>query len=459
MSNDTEMKFKNYIKKIEFTDINLNLDDIFGNPTFLNCFLKNKDLLKLFVRYLTILHKDDIINDIAEYYKKEVGDSIGGDVIDEYYFLNGEYSKVDLSKLKENEVNEMLLFNVRKTTDEHFNEIFNTIKDYDIYDYQFPFDINYLNAKSQNYKFNFLKKFYTKPNITGLTNRSVLKQNDSTDFILSLRPNLIKPDELTYDTEFGDAFILPYNFNNMAFKKSFFYLCSKYFTNMDINVKNLLNGFLNFESIFYSKNVIPNNEDSSLITYIYFKAYNNDQSNPATSASTLIKKQPTKSIECETSTYVPNLRYTLDLPGDTTQDKINQLKDYETIRERFDEFDTKIVFDDKGIYFSTTNYQPDKILEKIQDYIDTAKYDEMLYYIFNSQFLSRSTCLFGYYIYFVLTGKIPDKSVKNVYYDIIALTSTFDTFKESLAFKQYTFKNKSKYITLNDLLDFVMDNN
>lgn len=439
MSNNTEAKLKNYIKQIEFTNINFNLDDIFGNPTFLNCFLKNKDLLKLLVRYLTILHKDDIINDIAEYYKKEIGDDKnGGDVIDEYYFLNGEYSKVDLSKLKENEVNEMLLFNVRKTTDEHFNEIFNTIKDYDIYDYQFPFDINYLNAKSNSYKFNFLKKFYTKPNVKGLTNRSTLAKNDSTDFVLSLNPFLTKPDELTYDPEFGDAFILPYNFNNIAFKKSFFYMCSKYLTNTDLNIKNLLNGFLNFESIFYSKNVLPNNEDSNLITYIYFKTTNPD----------------TKTTE-----YVPNLRYTLDLPGDTTQDKINQLKDYETIRQQFDEFDTKIVFDDKGIYFNTTNYQPDKILKKIQDYIDSAKYDEMLYYIFNSQFLTRSTCLFGYYIYFILTGKIPDKSVKNVYYDIIALTSTFDTFKESLAFKQYTFKNKSKYITLNDLLNFVMDKN
>jgi hypothetical protein len=440
--NSFETKLKNYIKQIEFTNIDFNLDDIFGNPNFLNCFLKNKDLLKLLIRYLTVLHKDDIINDIAEYYKKEIGDDKnGGGVIDEYYFLNGEYSKVDLKKLTENEVNEMLLFNVRKTTDEHFNEIFNTIKDYDIFDYKFPFDENYLNAKSQNYKFNFLKKFYTKPDVKGLTNRSVLKENDSTDFVLSLNPNITKPDTLTYDPEFGDAFILPYNFNNIAFKKSFFYLCSKYLTNTDLNVKNLLNGFLNFESIFYSKNVIPNTEEGNLITYIYFTATNPDT------------KTNNKIIE-----YVPNLRYTVDLPGDTTEDKINQLKDYETIRQHFDEFDTKIVFDDKGVYFSTSNYQPDKILEKIQFYIDTSNYDEMLYYIFNSQFLSRSTCLFGYYIYFILTGKIPDKTIKNVYYDIIALTSTFETFKESLAFKQYTFKNQSKYITLNDLLNFVMDN-
>lgn len=438
MSNNFDIKLKDYIKHIEFTDINFNLDNILGQPTYLNCFMKNKELLKLLIRYLTILHKDDLINDLAEYYKKEIGDDKSGSVIDEYYFLNGEYSKVDLNKLKENQVNEMLLFNVRKTTDEHFNEIFNTVKDYDIYNYQFPFDSNYLNAKAQNYKFNFLKKFYTKPNITGLTNRSVLKENDSTEFLLSLTPNLNKPDTLTYDPEFGDAFILPYNYNNIAFKKAFFYLCSRYFTNIDITAKNLLNGFLNFESIFYSKNVSPNTEDSNLITYLYFTAQNPE----------------TKTIE-----YVPNLRYTIDLSGDTTQDKIAQLKDYETIRQKFDEFDTKIVFDDKGVYFTTNGYKPDKIVEKIQDYMNTGKYDEMLYYIFNSQFLSRSTCLFGYYIYFILTGKIPDKSIKNVYYDIIALTSTFETFKESLSFKQYTFKNQSKYITLNDLLNFVMDKN
>lgn len=423
MSNNFEMKLKNYIKHIEHTDINLNLDDIFGNPNCLNCFLKNKDLLKLLVRYLTILHKDDIINDIGEYYKKEIGDDKnGGGVIDEYYFLNGEYSKVDLKKLSENEVNEMLLLNLRKTTDEHFNETFNIVKDYDIYDYQFPFDQNYLNAKSQKYKFNFLKKFYTKPNVDGLINRS--------DYVLSSN------NVLTYDSEFGDAFILPYNFNNEAFKKAFFYLCSKYFTDTDINVKNLLNGFLNFESVFYSKNVIPNDVDSNLITYIYFTAENPE----------------TKTVE-----YIPNLRYTIDIDGNTPQDKITQLKEYETIRQKFDEFDTKIIFDGKGVYFSTSNYKPDKILNKIQNYIDCGKYDEMLYYIFNSQFLSRSTCLFGYYMYFILTGKIPDKSVKNVYYDIIALTSTFDTFKESLAFKQYKFKNQSLYITLNDLLNFVMN--
>lgn len=431
-----DQKLHHYIGCIEKTDISFNIDNILGNSVYLNCFLKNKDLLKLLMRYLTILHSSDLINDLAEYYKKELGDECGS-VIDEYYFLNGEYSKVDLKKLSENEVNEMLLFNVKKTGDEHFNEIFNTIKDYDIFDYQFPFDANYLNAKSNSYKFNFLKKFYKKPNITGLTNRSILKQHDDMDFVLSLNSTLNKPEELIYDPEFGDAFILPYNFNNIAFKKAFFYLCSKYLTNLDLNVKNLLNGFLNFESIFYSKNVCPNSEDSNLITYIYFTATNPN----------------TKLIE-----YIPNLRYTLDLPGSTTQDKITQLKDYETIREKYNEFDTKIVFDDKGIYFSTTNYKPDKILDKIQEYINLSEYDEMLYYIFNSQFLSRSTCLFGYYIYFVLTGKIPDHNVKNVYYDIIALTSTFETFKGNLSFKQYTFKNQSKYITLNDVLNFVMDN-
>lgn len=436
---DFEQKLYKYIECIEKTNIDFNIDDILSNPTYLNCFLKNKDLLKLLVRYLTILHKDELINDLAEYYKKEINDGDGSDVIDQYYFLNGEYSKVNLNKLKENEVNEMLLFNVKKTGDEHFNEIFNIVKDYDIFDYKIPFDENYLNAKINSYKFNFLKKFYNKPNkeeYKSLVNRSVLSKNDNIAFLLSLNPNLNQPEKLKYDPEFGDAYILPYNFNNMAFKKSFFYLCSKHLTDSDININKLLNGFLNFESIFYSKNVIPNNEDSNLITYIYFVATNSK----------------TKEIN-----YIPNLRYTIDIPGDTTFDKISQLKDYETIRQKFDEFDTKIVFDEKGIYFSTSNYKPKEIIDRINGYIVYGEYDKMLYYIFNSQFLSRSTCLFGYYIYFVLTGKIPDKSIKNAYYDIIALTSTFETFKESLSFKQYTFKNKSKYVTLSDLLNFVME--
>ena len=409
-----EQKLHHYIECIERTEPTFNLDDILGNSVYLNCFLKNKDLLKLLIRYLTVLHKDELINDITSYYKQNIPDD---NTLDEYFFLNGEYTKVDLKKLKDNEVNEMLLFNVKKTGDDHFNEIFNTIKDYDIFEYKFPFDDNYLNARINSYKFNFLKKFYKTP-----------KPEDYKDLIV--RP---KNKKIVYSPEFGDAFILPYNFNNIAFKKAFFYLCSKQIDRP--NDVNLLNGFLNFESIFYSKNVIQNTEDSNLVTYIFFTA-----------------KNPKNEIE-----YIPNLRYTVDIPGDNTTSKIAYLKEYEKQRQKFDEFDTKVVFDDKGIYFSTMNYKPEMIKLKILNYISFKKYDELLYYIFNSQFLSRSTCLFGYYIYFILTGKIPDKSVKNVYYDIIALTSTFETFKESLSFKEYKFPEKLPYITLTNLLDFVME--
>ena len=409
-----EQKLHHYIECIERTEPTFNLDDILGNSVYLNCFLKNKDLLKLLIRYLTVLHKDELINDITSYYKQNIPDD---NTLDEYFFLNGEYTKVDLKKLKDNEVNEMLLFNVKKTGDDHFNEIFNTIKDYDIFEYKFPFDDNYLNARINSYKFNFLKKFYKTP-----------KPEDYKDLIV--RP---KNKKIVYSPEFGDAFILPYNFNNIAFKKAFFYLCSKQIDQP--NDVNLLNGFLNFESIFYSKNVIQNTEDSNLVTYIFFTA-----------------KNPKNEIE-----YIPNLRYTVDIPGDNTTSKIAYLKEYEKQRQKFDEFDTKVVFDDKGIYFSTMNYKPEMIKLKILNYISFKKYDELLYYIFNSQFLSRSTCLFGYYIYFILTGKIPDKSVKNVYYDIIALTSTFETFKESLSFKEYKFPEKLPYITLSNLLDFVME--
>ena len=410
-----EQKLHHYIECIEKTDTTFNLDDILGNSVYLNCFLKNKDLLKLLIRYLTVLHKDELINDITSYYKQNIPDD---NTLDEYFFLNGEYTKVDLKKLKDNEVNEMLLFNVKKTNDSHFNEIFNTIKDYDIFEYKFPFDDNYLNARINSYKFNFLKKFYKTP-----------KPEDYKDLIVRSKPK----EKIVYSPEFGDAFILPYNFNNIAFKKAFFYLCSKQIDRP--NDINLLNGFLNFESIFYSKNVIQNTEDSNLVTYIFFTA-----------------KNPKNEIE-----YIPNLRYTVDIPGDNIPSKIAYLKEYENQRQKFDEFDTKIVFDDKGVYFSTMNYKPEMIMLKILNYISFKKYDELLYYIFNSQFLSRSTCLFGYYIYFILTGKIPDKSVKNVYYDIIALTSTFETFKESLSFKEYKFPEKLSYITLSNLLDFVME--
>lgn len=410
-----EQKLHHYIECIERTEPTFNLDDILGNSVYLNCFLKNKDLLKLLIRYLTVLHKDELINDITSYYKQNIPDD---NTLDEYFFLNGEYAKVDLKKLKDNEVNEMLLFNVKKTNDSHFNEIFNTIKDYDIFEYKFPFDDNYLNARINSYKFNFLKKFYKTP-----------KPEDYKDLIVRPKPK----EKIVYSPEFGDAFILPYNFNNIAFKKAFFYLCSKQIDRP--NDVNLLNGFLNFESIFYSKNVVQNTEDSNLVTYIFFTA-----------------KNPKNEIE-----YIPNLRYTVDIPGDSIPSKIAYLKEYEKQRQKFDEFDTKIIFDDKGIYFSTMNYKPEMIMLKILHYISLKKYDELLYYIFNSQFLSRSTCLFGYYIYFILTGKIPDKSVKNVYYDIIALTSTFETFKESLSFKEYKFPEKLPYITLTNLLDFVME--
>ena len=64
--------------------------------------------------------------------------------------------KVDLNKLKENQVKWNVIVQLRKTTDEHFNEIFNTVKDYDIYDYQFPFDVNLFEMLNhKNYKFQF----------------------------------------------------------------------------------------------------------------------------------------------------------------------------------------------------------------------------------------------------------------------------------------------------------------
>lgn len=411
-----EETLKPIINSLTKSDISFNLDDIFSNVSVCNCFLKNKELLKLLMRYLIILHNNDMINDLGNYYKDEIKDDGS---VDEYFFLNGEYAKVDLKKIKENEVNEMLLFNTKKTLDSHFNTVFEMIKEYDIFNYNFPFDENYLNAKINSYKFNFLKKYYTQPEES--TYKGMKKYHISS--------------ELKYDPKFGDAFILPYNFNNMVFKRSFYYLCAKHLMEIDMSVDKLLCGFLNFESLFYSKNVTQNNEETNLVTYIFFTG----------------KNESTNAIES-----IPNLRYTLDIPGNTIEDKISYLKEYETQREKFDEFDTSVIFDEKGVYFSTNKYQPENIMKKINKYISSGMFDEMLYYIFNSQFLSRSTCLFGYWMYFIFTGKIP--STKK-YYDIIALTSSFETFKNSLSFEMYTFKNKISQVTLSDLIDFVMKDN
>ena len=87
----------------------------------------------------------------------------------------------------------------------------------------------------------------------------------------------------------------------------------------------------------------------------------------------------------------------LDIPGNDIPSKIEHLK-HVPIRKQ-PGFITEIKNDEKGIFFLTHNYDIDQIIKHSDELIKEKKYDELLYYIFNSQFLSRSTCLFGYYLY------------------------------------------------------------
>ena len=431
-------QIENIIKSLQTIDTSLDLKTIFSSPFIMNTIFKNKELFKAFINYIVITRNNEIIYDkeFNNYYRQILPDD---KILDDYYFYNGEYTNCNLKNLNSNQINEILLFNNKKTQDEYYNKIFDMIKDYDIFDYKFPFNTIYLNAKQQEYKFGFLKQFYTLPDKKQFENlrKVVIEPVEDEKYIRRLYDNQL----LNYDLTFGDSYILQYNYNNPAFKKAFYYLCSRHLTEQDLNVEKLLNAFLNFESIFCSKNVIPNEDNSSLITYIYFKASQN--------------------------ICIPNLRYTLDIEGKDNDEKIkwldecsnqNIVDDLKAISPLLNSvesigFDTKIISDDKGYYFSTTNFNISKILKNIQSFIDLCKYDEMLYYIFKSQCLSRSTCLFGYYMYYIFTGMIPDEKL---YYDIIALTSSFETFKSKLKFKKFNFKYNMKQISLNNLIDFVM---
>ena len=174
--------------------------------------------------------------------------------------------------------------------------------------------------------------------------------------------------------------------------------------------------------------IFPNSETSKLITYIYFK---NDEKN-----------------------YIPNLRYTIDIPGDTHTDKVEYIKNYKKDIEDIG-FDTNIISDDKGIYFSTTNYNIEKICSKVEEYIKNKEYEDLIYYLFRSQFLNRSTCLFTYYVYYYHTHKILKNSH---YFDIIALTRNLDDFKKIVKncnnYIPYIFKGVET-LTLSDFIELI----
>lgn len=393
-------KIENIINSLQLYD-DIDIDKLWELPDITSLIFKNINVLKTFINYLIQTHKTEIIDEIFNY-AYNLNDKDLNKIIDEFYFYEGKYTKIKLPNINEKMLNEILIFNKQPTKDEHFNKIFSQIKDYDIKEYKPVFDKIYLNARHNDINFSFIKKKY------------------STD-VPSL-PKYTNNIDIKYDQSFSNQFIMKYNHNNECFKRAFYALCS---LKVNPTFKDLLNTFINFESLFYSKIVQINDNSANLITYIYFK--NND-------------------------TYIPNIRYTLDIPGNDIPTKIEHLK-HVPIRKT-PGFITEIANDDKGIYFSTHNYDINEIIKHSEELISNKKYDELLYYIFNSQFLSRSTCLFGYYLYFKLTNKIPN-DVK--YYDIIALTQNEEEFYKSLNFKTYSL-SLVEHLTLNQIIEFILSN-
>ena len=165
-----------------------------------------------------------------------------------------------------------------------------------------------------------------------------------------------------------------------------------------------------------------NDSDGSLITYIYFKSDDG---------------------------YIPNLRYTIDLPT-----KLPELPKTPEDNTKNDGFNTTIEEDEKGVYFKTNNYNFKNIKWWCDTYISQQKYIDLLIYIFKSQFLSRSTCLFGYYIYYKYTNMIPKEKK---YYDIIALTRKKEEAADIISngFYEYIFKQKTGNLTLQKIIDFI----
>lgn len=393
-------KIENIINSLtQYNDIDI--DKLWEMPEITSIIFKNVNVLKTFINYLIQTHKTENIDEIFNY-AYNLNDEDLKKIIDGFYFYEGQYTKLKLSNINEKMLNEILIFNKQPTKDDHFNKIFSQIKDYDIKEYKPVFDRIYLNARKNDLNFSFIKKKYSNdvPSLTKYTNNI----------------------NLNYDPKFANQYIMKYNHNNECFKRAFFALCS---LNINPTFTNLLNTFINFESLFYSKIVQINENSSNLITFLYFK--NNE-------------------------TYIPNIRYTLDIPGNDITSKIEHLKQV-PIRKQ-PGFITEIKNDEKGIYFNTYNYDINQIIKHSENLINEKKYDELLYYIFNSQFLSRSTCLFGYYLYFKLTNKIPNE-IK--YYDIIALTQSEEEFYKSLNFKLYSIST-IEHLTLNQIIDFILSN-
>lgn len=416
---ETDIIIKNIIDRLFVYDSSNNfnvLDEIFKNPTLTNLFLNHKEFLKILFDYITTT-KNKSFYELIDYIKNKCED------VTEHYnifkFNNGEFTNVDLKELTKSDtgekmLNTILLFNTKQTNNKSFNEIFNKVKDVEIRNYKFNnmFNNVLLNNIHQNYKFNFMD-IYTHQNLDKYT-------------LGQLKPNV----ELSFKyLNLMDNYILKFNDDSKVFKMWFYILLCYVYDKPNLKFVELLNIFQNFNIIFYNKLIYPNDELTNLITYIYFKIKYN-----------------------ESETLKPNLRYTIDIKGNSTEDKIKYIKEYK--QEEFKEFKTTIKENETGFYFNTQDYKPEDILKHCQELINDENYNELIYYIFNSQFLNRSTCLFGYFIYFYLTHKI----LKNThYFDIIALTRPFDEFNELVNNNYITVEEFEKInsLTLSKVIDLI----
>lgn len=413
-SSDFEKLVNNCVNDLVMYNSDI-LDTIFTNPNLTNIFLKHNTLKSILFDYI-ITTKNKTFYEIVELFKN--------DFIDRYNtfkFYNGKFTDIDIKKLNESSegkkmLNTILIFNTKKTSNEEFNDIFNFIKDFDIITFNFNdiFNPIILNNIHNDYNFNFMK---------------IYEHNDKYKTIYAdNRHTYTKPEVMYSKLELMDNYILKYNDDSMLFKKWFYMLLSYVNSKNDLSFKQLLNIFQNFNIVFYHKLIYPNDKDANLITYIYFKS---------------------------DRVYRPNLRYTYNITGKTHDEKIQYLKTLNNENKgNFKEFKTEIISDDKGIYISTLNYKPEDIIKHCQDLINLKKYETLAYYIFNSQFLNRSTCLFGYFVYYYFTKKI----LKSLYFDIIAITSQYAYFKCVLDdTNNYVIDELEKInvITLDNIIDLI----
>lgn len=425
------------IDKLKNYDDNV-LDEIFNNPDLTNIFLKVDNIKPLLLNYI-ITTKNKEFYEILNYFKNKADDNIIN-LLNSFYFLNGQFTNMDIKKLTESDegvkmLNTILIYNSKPTTNETFNKIFDKIKSLDISSFKFDevFNKILLNNIHNNYNFKFMDKY-----------QQIKQETNISDLKLS---HFIPASFEFKDLNIMDNLILKFNDDSKLFKE-WFYILINYTTNKNINsIKELLNIFQNFNILNYYKMIYPNNKDSILITYLYFKTQKSEE---------FQKNDLTDFTQTE---YIPNLRYTVDIKGNNKNEKIKYLTTFKT--QEFTKkndltrgFKTTIESDDKGIYFKTSEYNTEQILKHCQDLINLKQYDILIYYIFNSQFLNRSTCLFGYFIYFHFTHRILKN---NYYFDIIALTRPLEEFKK-LINDNYIIYEPSEPIetlSLNDIVDMI----